>query len=48
MFSELQQASFDEGVCIVSERADQPRLLTAKVFVHVVSPDAVAKYGKYQ
>jgi len=38
MLGELQQAPFDEGVRVVSERADQFRLLTTKVLVHLRAP----------
>ena len=38
MLGELQQAPFDEGVRVVSERAEQFRLVTTKVLIHLRAP----------
>lgn len=38
MLGELQEASFDERICLIRQRADQSCLLTAKVLVHLPTP----------
>ena len=38
MLGELQEASFDERICLIRQRADQCCLLTAKVLVHLPIP----------